>query len=178
MNIGILGFLVTVQFLLTMLLYPIKIGAMGHISLAYDKIDANVTLFGFAVARLRIKREDGRFNMYVNGKMAKPKNKITMSQVKNVAERYRLEGLKVRGNVLALIGTQDARTTAMLCAGLHGILGPLLNGSVYTAAPADTLEIDGRLKLKISILQAISLIVAGSKKDKRSKRYIKQAAEG
>lgn len=166
MSIGILGFLVTVQFLLTMLLFPLKIGALGHISLAYDKVDANITLFGFAVARLRIKREDGRFNLYVNGKAVKPKNKISISQVKNVVERYRLEGLKVRGNVLALIGAQDAKNTAILCAALYGILSPLLNGSVYTAGPADTLEIDGRLKLKISILQVISLIVAGSKKDR------------
>lgn len=165
MYIGALSFLVAVEFVLTMLLYPLRIGAFGHVSLAHDKLDINVTMIGITVARIRVKREDGIFKLYVNGKRVKPnKGKISAKQITDVVRKYRLEGMKLRGNLLALVGTGDAMTTALLCAGLNGVLKPILSSvGIYTATPSDTLEIDGRLKTKMTFIQAIGLIVAGLK---------------
>lgn len=156
--------MVAVEFVLTMLLYPLRIGAFGHVSLAHDKLDVNVTMIGITVAKVRVKRENGVFILYVNGKRVKTKGKITLAQVKSVADRYRLEGIKLRGNLLALVGTGDAMSTAMLCAGLNGVLKPILSSvGIYTATPSDTLEIDGRLKIKMTFVQIVELIVAGLK---------------
>ena len=115
-----MGFLVAVQVLVTMLFYPLRIGANGHISLARDKIDLNVTVLGLPVTKLRIKRERGLFSLQINGKQLKSGNKLSLSKLRNIAEQYKIEGLRMRGNILALVGTQDAKTTAMLCAGLSG----------------------------------------------------------
>lgn len=157
-----MGFLVVVQVLVTMLFYPLRIGANGHISLARDKIDLNVTVLGLSVTKLRIKRERGLFSLQINGKQLKSGKKLSLSKLRNIAEQYKIEGLRMRGNILALVGTQDAKTTAMLCAGLSGVLQPLVsNLKVFTAQPSDTLEIDGRLKIKINVLQILNMIFAG-----------------
>ncbi len=157
-----MGFLVVVQVLVTMLFYPLRIGANGHISLARDKIDLNVTVLGLPVTKLRIKRERGLFSLQINGKQLKSGKKLSLSKLRNIAEQYKIEGLRMRGNILALVGTQDAKTTAMLCAGLSGALQPLIrNLKVFTAQPSDTLEIDGRLKIKINVLQILNMIFAG-----------------
>ncbi len=157
-----MGFLVVVQVLVTMLFYPLRIGANGHISLARDKIDLNVTVLGLPVTKLRIKRERGLFSLQITGKQLKSGKKLSLNKLRNIAEQYKIEGLRMRGNILALVGTQDAKTTAMLCAGLSGALQPLIsNLKVFTAQPSDTLEIDGRLKIKINVLQILNMIFAG-----------------
>ena len=161
-----MGFLVAMQFLIAMLFYPLKIGAYGHVSLARDKVDLNLTVLGLSVARVRIKREDGRFKLLINGKPFKPTKKMSVKQIKSVKEQYKIEGLRFSGNLLALIGAQDAKNTAMICAGMCAIAKPLMrNFNVYTAASSDTFEIDGRLKIKINVLQIASLIFAGMRGD-------------
>ena len=162
MNDAVIGILVAVQFFIAMLFYPLKIGALGHVSLVRDKIDLNVTVLGLSVAKVRIKREDGVFRLLINGKPFKPKKKVSPKQIVEIGKQYKIEGLRLRGNLLALIGTQDARRTAMLCAGIYGIANPILQGcSVYTATASDTFEIDGRVKIKINFLQIASLAFAG-----------------
>lgn len=163
MNNGVTAFLLIIQFLITLMFYPLKVGANGHVSLAHDKIELDVRLFRLTVVRLRIKREKGVFKLLLNGKRIKgEKNKKSGSRFANVIERYRIEGLKLKGNLLALIGAQDAKITSMLCAAIGGVLSPVLDGlQIYTATPSDTLEIDGRVKLKINILQILGLVSAG-----------------
>lgn len=162
MNNGWTVALLIFQFALTMLFYPLRVGANGHVSLAHDKIDVNLRLFGLAVAKVRIKQADSKYELTVNGKPLKPKKKVSAKSVISVIERYRIEQIKIKGNLLALVGTNDARTTALLCAGIMGALRPLIkNLNIYTAEPSDTLEVDGRLRIKITVLQLINLIVAG-----------------
>ncbi|MCM1305699.1 MAG: hypothetical protein NC037_05225 [Bacteroides sp.] len=157
-----MGFLVAVQLLIAMLFYPLRIGAYGHVSLARDKIDLNVTVLGLSIARLRVKRESGRFKLLVNGKPFKTDKKISVGQLKSIGRQYKIEGLKLRGSLLALIGTQDAKNTAMLCALANAIAQPLSQGfNAYTAITSDTFEIDGRVNIKINLLQIASLAFAG-----------------
>ena len=162
MNNAFIGVLLAVQFLIAMLFYPMRIGALGHVSLARDKIDLNVTIFGLSVARVRVKCEGGVFKLFVNGKPFKPKKRLSTNQIKSINEQYKIEGLRLRGNLLALVGTQDAKNTAILCASIYGIAKPIVHDfNVYTAVSSDAFEIDGRLKIKINILQMASLIFAG-----------------
>ena len=159
---ALISLLVAVQLLIVMLFYPLKIGAAGHVSLARDKIDLNVNVLGLSVVKVRVKLEDGKFKLLVNGKPFKPKKKLTFKQIKSVGEQYKIEGLKLRGNLLVLVGTQDAKSTAMLCAGIYGIANPIIRGcNIYTSAASDTFEIDGRVKIKINVLQILSLAFAG-----------------
>jgi len=162
MNNGLTLALIALQFLITMLFYPIRIGANGHISLARDKVDVDLKVFRLTVARVRIKREKGLFRLLINGKPVKSEGKISPKRMLNITKQYKIEGIKARGNLLAMIGTQDAKNTAMLYAGLVGILQPLVtNLKVFSASPSDTLEIDGRLKIKINIVQIANLVFAG-----------------
>ena len=163
MNDAVIGLLVGVQLFVLTLFYPLRIGALGHVSLAHDKIDINVTVFGLSVVKLRIKREDGAFRLLINGKPLKPpKKKPSIKQIKSIGKQYKLEGVRLSGNLLALVGTQDARRTAMLCAGIYGVASPIIRScNIYTATASDTFEIDGRLKIKINALQILSLIFAG-----------------
>lgn len=159
---GLTLFLFAVQFLIVMLFYPIRIGAKGHVSLARDKINLDLSLFGVSLARVRVKKEEGLFRAFVNGKRFKPTKKVSAKQIGGVIGQYKLEGIKAKGNLFALIGAQDAMTTAMLYAGISGLLQPLSSSlKVFKAKPSDTLEIDGRVKIKINILQIIDLISAG-----------------
>lgn len=159
---ALISLLVTVQLLIAMLFCPLKISAAGHVSLARDKIDLNVAVLGLSVAKVRVKRENGKFILLVNGKQFKPKKKLSLNQIKSIVKQYKIEGLKLRGNLLALVGTQDAKNTALMCAGIYGMLTPIMQDlSVYTSSVSDTFEIDGRVKIKINVLQIVSLAVAG-----------------
>lgn len=156
--------LIILQFLITMLFYPLRVGAKGHVSLARDRIEFDLSLFRFSIVRLRIRKTDGAFEVRINGKSPKGDKKASVRQVSNVLKQYKIEGIRARGNLLALIGADDAKNSAIAYAVLTSVLQPLIqNVKVYTAQPADAFEIDGRVRVKINLLQIAGLISASLK---------------
>lgn len=157
--------LVVIQFLITMMFYPLRIGAKGHASLARDRMELDLTLFRLPVARVRIKKSDNKFVLQLNGKTPDKNKKVSVKQMTNVLKQYKVEGIRAKGNLLALISADDAKNTAIAYAVLIGIVKPLLNTfRIYTAQPSDTLEIDGSVRVKINMLQIIGLLAAGLSK--------------
>ena len=155
--------LIVLEFVIAMLFYPLRIRVKGHASLAHDKLELDLTVFRLSVARLRVRKQNGAFTLLINGKTPKLKGSkgLSLSKAANAVRQYRLEGIKARGSLLALIGTEDARDTAMAYAIVIGVLKPIVdNLRIYTAQPSDTLEIDGRARLKINLVQIASLIAA------------------
>ena len=159
---GITTVLLILQFVIAMLFYPLRVGANGHASLANDKIEVDVRLLGLTVAKVRVKKTDGVFKVQINGKIPDNNDNVNLpGKVISAIKSYKIEGIKAKGNLLALIATKDAKNTAMLYAALCGALAPLATGlRIFTAKPSDTFEIDGRVKIKITILQMINMIIA------------------
>ena len=156
--------LTILQFLITMLFFPIRIGAKGHASLARDRVELDLTLFKLPVARVRIKREKGIFNLYVNGDKPKTGGKLKLKRAVGVMRQCKIEGIKIRGNLLALVGADDARNTAIMCAAITGVLQPMLESiNVHAAKATDVLELDGKISVRLSLLQLGALIAAGLK---------------
>ena len=63
-----------------------------------------------------------------------------------------------------MVGADDARNTAIACALVKGVLEPLLESiEVHSANATDVLEIDGRISVRLSLLQLGALIAAGLK---------------
>ncbi len=152
--------LITLQFLITMLFVPFNVGARGHASLARNRIEIDLNLFRLPIARLRVKKKDRSFALYINGKQPKGKA-ISPKQALSALKQYKLEGVKASGNLLALVGTEDAKNSAMLTAALTCIAQPLLKQcKIYTSKPADALEIDGRIRMKINLYQLIAILLA------------------
>lgn len=156
--------LTILQFVITMLFFPIRVGAKGHASLARDRVELDLTLFKLLVARIRIKREKGIFNLYINGDKPETSGRLKLKKAVGVIKQCRIEGVRIKGNLLALIGTDNARNTAIMCALVNGVLEPLLESiSVHSAKATDVLEIDGRISVRLSLLQLGALIAAGLK---------------
>ena len=99
--------LTILQFLITMLFFPIRIGAKGHASLARDRVELDLTLFKLLVARVRIKREMGIFNLYVNGDKPETSGKLKLKRAVGMIKQCRIEGVRVKGNLHALVGADD-----------------------------------------------------------------------
>ena len=153
--------LIVLEFFIAFLFYPLRVGAKGHASLAHDRIALDFTVFKLPVARLRIKKEEHKFSLLVNGKVPKSNTKISAASAINAVKQYRIEGIHAKGNLLALISAADAKNTAMAYALAVGALKPLVqNVQIFTAEPSDTLEIDGRIRLKINVVQIVGLLVA------------------
>lgn len=154
--------LTVLQILITMLFLPLQIGAKGHASLARDRVELDLTLFRLPVARVRIKRENGIFNVYVNGNETEMKGKFKLGRAVNVIKQCKVEGLRIRGDLLALVGAEDAKNTALMCAAVQCALRPIFGEmSVYAARPTDVLELDGNVKVRITVLQLGALLAAG-----------------
>ena len=154
--------LTILQFLITMLFFPLKFGAKGHASLARDRVELNLSLFGIAIVRLRIKRENGEFCMYINGEKKKPKKNVDFGKAVGVVRQFKVQNVRLSGNLLALIGADDAKNSAMLCAAITCVLQPLFDSlRVYTARPSDALELDGKVTVHMNVLQLGSIIAAG-----------------
>ena len=154
--------LTILQFIITMLFLPIRVGAKGHASLTRDRVEIDLMFFRLSVARIRIKREKGIFNLYVNGDKPEVKGKIKLKRAVGVLKQCKIEGVKIKGNLLALVGADDARNTAMMCAAIMGVLQPMLESiNVHASQATDVLELDGKVIIRLSLLQLGSLITAG-----------------
>ena len=153
--------LIVLEFFIAFLFYPLRIGAKGHASLAHDKLELDLIVFRLSVARLRVKKEENKFSLQINGKAPKSNVKISASGAISAIKQYKIEGIRAKGSLLAMISADDAKNTAMAYALAVGALKPLVqNVQIFTAEPSDTLEIDGRVKLKINIMQIVGLLVA------------------
>lgn len=142
-----------------MLFFPLKFGAKGHASLARDRAEVNLSVFGFSIVRLRIKRENGTFCMYINGEKKKPKKNRDLGKAVGVIKQFKVQNVKLSGNLLALIGADDAKNSAMLSAAVTCVLQPLFDSlRVYTARPSDALELDGKVTVHMNLIQLGSII--------------------
>lgn len=154
--------LTVVQFVITMLFFPIRIGAKGHASLARDRAELDLTVFRLPIARVRIKREKGIFNLYVNGDKTEMKGRLKLKRAIRMLKQCKIEDISINGNLLALVGTDDAKNTALMSASIIGVLQPLFSTlNVYTAQGTEALELDGKVRVELSLLQLGGLIAAG-----------------
>jgi len=142
-----------------MLFFPFTVKAKGHVSLNRNRIQLDVRAFGIAFVKLRILRENSGFATYINGAKQKKPKKDGMKRALSALKQYKFEHIKMAGNVNALIGAQDARDSAMICAAVNGILAPISSHlRVYASGAGENFELDGNVRLKINLYQIAALL--------------------
>lgn len=143
-------------FALALLAAPLRLYVAGHISL--DSMQVDVRIFGLSPLRLRARLSDDKIKIELNGKPKRLKGNIDIKTAVRLIGKY-YKRLVSRGSISVMIGFVDARDTAIAVGLMNILLSPLrLDGRVYSAGE-ERLEIDGGLKIRLSILTAIGIAI-------------------
>ncbi len=138
-----------------LLIAPLRIGLVGHMSLALGKAEMDLTVIGLRALRLRCGLKEGRLYLKLNGKKPKkPKKEISAKQIAAIGGY-----LKPKGELSLIYGDSDALKAATVCAGLYAVLAPLFAGrcGIFAEAGECGLEADFRLGFKLNLLDALWL---------------------
>lgn len=150
---------IAIEVVLIIAFAPLPIRVKAHFSLSRKSCQADISVVGAKVVRLRAQATENSIKLLVNGKEKQPKdNNIAMQNVIRTVNIIKVEGIRIVPSVIALIGIDEAKNSAMLCALLCGIQGitayPCINGERFDA--------DISLKTKLNVFQALRLMVSAS----------------
>lgn len=149
-----------VEVILLLVFAPISIKVKAHFSLSRKSCQAVVRIVGINMIRVRASIYGDKAKVLVNGKeKQQSSDSNTIQRVQSVANALKIEGIRVVPSVIALIGMDEAKNSAMICAMLCGISGI----RAYPDTNCERCDIDVSLKAKVNIMQTVRLILSANK---------------
>lgn len=154
-----------VEFVLMIVLFPIKINVKAHASLDRKALQLNLSVLKIPIVRLRGNLSKEPY-LQINGKKAKKKDDaISVSALKNAIEYAKNQKLLKYSNIIALFASDDAKNSAIACAAMQML--PL--GIKMFQSGKERFEADCMLEMRISMLQILDIVRIISEKDKDAK---------
>ncbi len=155
--------LLVVEILLLAIFAPIKVGAIAYFCLERGIFLADIKIFHLTVTKIRAKLKDGKIVLVVNNKRM-PLNRSD-KQNKNIGgvAKYLLAGnLKFKGDILAVLGGENAMNASLL-AGAICVIGAVFgqNSHVYSGFSAKRTDTQIVVNTKISIFQTLKMMLEG-----------------
>lgn len=149
-----------IEVILLLMFAPISIKVKAHFSLSRKSCQVDISVIGAKIVRVRAKATENDVKLLVNGKEKYPKeDRVALQNIIRSVRVIKVDNIRIKPSVVALIGIDEAKNSAILCALLCGIQGinayPCVNGERFDA--------DIAIKTKINILQAIRLMACASK---------------
>ncbi len=150
---------VAIEVALLIVFAPLPIKVKAHLSLSRKSCQADISVIGAKIVRVRANLLENGVKVLVNGKV-KPTtgDSGSMQNFVKAMNVIKVEHIRIMPSIVALIGIDEAKNSAMLCALLCGIQGinayPSINGARFDA--------DISLKAKLNILQALRLFASAS----------------
>lgn len=149
-----------IEVVLLLVLAPISIKVKAHFSLSRKSCQADISVIGAKIVRLRAKATENNIKVFVNGKEKHQKGDgIAIQNIVKTLNLFKVEHIRVVASIVALIGMDEAKNSAMICAMLCGIGGI----RAYSDTNSERCDIDLSLKAKVNILQTIKLILSTNK---------------
>lgn len=146
-----------IEVVLLLVFAPIPIKVKAHFSLARKSCQADVRIVGMNAIRIRANILENSARVLVNGKEKHPNGENNaIQQARTIANVLKVEHIRIIPNVIALIGMDEAKNSAMICAMLCGIGGI----RAYPDINCERCDIDMSMKTKMNILQAFRLMLS------------------
>lgn len=154
-----------VEFVLMIVLFPVKINVKAHASLDRKALQLNLSVLKIPIVRLRGNLSKEPY-LQINGKKAKKKDKtIPISALKNAISYAKNQKLLKYSSVVALFALDDAKNSAIACAAMQML--PL--GIKMFQSGKERFEADCALEMRISMVQILDIVRLVSEKDKDAK---------
>ena len=155
--------LLGVEILLLVVFAPIKVGVQAYFCLERGIFLADIKILRLTIAKIRAKMQNGKIVLKVNNKRMplKPTGKQN-KRLGNVAKYVSAGNLKIKGDMLALIGGEN-EMTASLVAGAICAIGSVFGQkpSVYSGNSETRTDAQVVINTKISIFQTIEMMIEG-----------------
>lgn len=154
--------LIVIEVLLTMLFMPIKIRVKGYFCLERQVFIADFKVFFANVFRLRVEKHDGKLRVVVNKKQIELKNdKLTNTKMlKRIAAAIKSGDLRIKSEILAIVGAFDAMQSAVVVGAIEVVLGILgAKKKIYGDYAEERADVQFGAGLQINAVQAVQMFV-------------------
>ena len=165
---GLVIALYIVEILLILLLFPIKIRAKGYFSLSTISAGIDFEIFGVAIIRIRLTNDKGDLCIKVNDKkinltsikLKAKSNKRIAKLVKNLFESIKKREIIINGDVLAVLGDDDPKTSALMSGAANVLFNMIgVKMRLYSDFEKERADADFVLNSKINVIQALQAII-------------------
>lgn len=153
--------LLTVQTFMLLVFFPLKWSVKAHFCLSRENTVLLFRLFGVKLVHLRLKSENEKLCLEMNGKkMQMMKKSGNSGTAKKALEYFRIEKIMFAGYALAYIGANDAKECAILCALTEIFVKPYLREcTTFADFKNERFDLDMTVKTKLNLFQLAELAI-------------------
>ena len=163
---GLIIAFIVVEIALIMFFAPIKVGIKGYFSLSKTCAGVDLTLYNLTLIRIRIFDEGGEIGLKVNDKgidVNKLRDKTTYAKqpkiVLKLFKSLRNGEIIINGNILAVLGDNDPKNSAIIFGIVSGILAMAgIKASIYSDFDKQRADADFVFGTNISLIQAFEAL--------------------
>ena len=146
---------VCVEIVLIALLFPIKLTATAHFSLANSSVNVQVKLAKVSIVRINVKLSDGLI-VKINGKAVKSQG-ISPQAIGKLIAFIAQNRIMSANDLIAYVGAKDAKSGAILSAIMQ--MSSIFEKTIVKDCFDDRFDAECAIDIKINAVQATKAIV-------------------